>query len=287
MTITVLEPGSQTLIQDLGRPGYASMGVSRSGAFDRASLQRGNRILGNRPQAAGLEVLAGGLRLGADADQVICVTGAVGPLSVDGKPVHHEWPTILHSGQTLSLGMAVLGMRTYVTAQGGFDVTPVLGSHATDTLSGIGPPPLAAGDRLAVGYVEGKPVGGEPVWGEPESRLGTGDLELGVTVGPHTDRFAPVALDALLQSRWMVSTESNRIGVRLDGPLLERSRTEELPSAPCLRGSLQVAANGQPIAFGPDHPVTGGYPVIAVINDADTDLLGQARPGQGIRFRRN
>ena len=287
MTLAVIAPGSQALVQDLGRPGYASMGVSRSGAFDRQSLKRGNRILGNRPESAGIEVLAGGLRLRAGADHLICVTGAVGPLSIDGTPVHHEWTAIVHSGQTLSLGMAVLGMRSYVTVQGGFDVTPVLGSHATDTLSGIGPAPLAAGDRLAVGSAEGSEVGRAAVGGEPESRLGTTDLELGVTVGPHTDWFAPLALGALFQTRWMVSTESNRIGVRLDGPPLERSRTAELPSAPCLRGSIQVAADGQPIAFGPDHPVTGGYPVIAVINDADTDLLGQARPGQGIRFRRN
>jgi len=282
MTITVMGSGTQTLIQDLGRPGFAAVGVSRSGAFDRASLQRGNRNLGNRPEAVGLEMLAGGLQLRADADHLICVTGAVGPLAVDGNPVHHEWPAILHSGQILSLGNVVLGMRSYVTVHGGFNVTPVLGSRATDTLSGIGPAPLATADRLAVGSAEGEPVGGEP-----ESRLGTGDLELGVTVGPHTDWFTPSALGALFQSRWMVNTESNRIGIRLDGPLLERSRMDELPSAPCLRGSLQVAANGQPIAFGPDHPVTGGYPVIAVINDADTDLLGQARPGQGIRFHRS
>lgn len=286
MTFTVVAAGAQSLVQDTGRPGYAAMGVSRSGAYDRASLRRANRIAGNPADAAGLEVLMGGLRLRAGADHLVCLSGAVGPADLDGNPVHHEWPTLVRAGQTLTLGTPVIGMRTYVTVRGSIEVAPVLGSRSTDLLSHIGPAPLTDGDVLTVGSVGGEPIVGEPAGGQPEWRLGTGDVTLQLTSGPHTGWFIDTALDLLCQTRWAVSAESNRVGLRLDGPRIGRKRTDELPSAPCLRGSIQITADGQPIVFGPDHPVTGGYPVIAVVHDADADLLGQARPGQGVRFGR-
>lgn len=281
MSLHIIDAGIQTLIEDAGRPGYAAVGVSRSGAFDRASMRRTNRALGNAPEEAVLEILFGGLRLTADSDHLICIGGAVGPADIDGAPVHHEWPVPIIAGQTLSLGAPVIGMRTYVGVQGGIDTPSVLHSRSCDTMSGIGPPPLTKGSRLDVGVARGGVVASEP-----DFRLSSGDLTLAVTIGPHLDWFDPDALTSLLHSRWIVSPDSNRLGVRLDGPSLDRKRHGELPPVPCIRGSIQVASGGQPIAFGPDHPVTGGYPVIAVINDADTDLLGQVRPGQGVRFSR-
>ena len=114
----------------------------------------------------------------------------------------------------------------------------------------------------------------------------SGDLTLDVALGPRDDWFTEGAVRLLLESAWQVSPASDRVGVRLTGPTLERSRTDELPSEPCVRGSIQVSADGQPIVFGPDHPVTGGYPVIAVVLDRHTDHLGQAAPGQVVRFSR-
>jgi allophanate hydrolase subunit 2 len=116
--------------------------------------------------------------------------------------------------------------------------------------------------------------------------LRTGTVTVDVVLGPRDDWFTGAAVRKLLEEPWHVSPASNRIGVRLTGPALERATSLELPSEPCLRGSIQIAADGQPIVFGPDHPVTGGYPVIAVVIDAHTDFLAQARPGQRIRFRR-
>ncbi|CAN5231370.1 biotin-dependent carboxyltransferase family protein [soil metagenome] len=282
MTLTVTAVGPQALVEDvLGRRGFGSSGVSTSGAYDRASLLRAHRILGNEPSLAGIEVLMGGLSLRADDDHLVCVTGAAGALHVDGKPIHHEWPTLVSAGQTLRLGLAEIGMRTYVSVQGGIQAPAVLGSPATDTLSGLGASPLSVGDVLAVGNEFDGAVAGQP-----EVRLGNGDVTIEVIVGPRDDWFTAEALAMFWTTRWSVSSESDRVGMRLEGPALARSRSGELPSEPCMRGSIQVTAQGQPIIFGPDHPVTGGYPVIAVVTDNHADLLGQVRPGQGLRFAR-
>ena len=156
-----------------------------------------------------------------------------------------------------------------------------LGSCSTDTLAGLGPAPLRAGDRLETG-TPSHPPDLEDV--PPLGR--SGDLTLDVALGPRDGWFTPAAVRRLLESAWQVSPASDRVGVRLTGPALERSRTDELPSEPCIRGSIQVSTDGQPIVFGPDHPVTGGYPVIAVVLDRHTDRLAQVAPGQVVRFRR-
>ncbi len=283
MTFTVIATGPQALLQDLGRGDYAAMGVTASGAFDRAALRRGNRILGNLEDTAGLEVLIGGLQLRADDTHTVCVTGAVGPADVDGRPIPHEQPITVTRGQTFSLGTVVIGMRSYVAVSGGWDAAAVLGSKSTDTLAHLGPRPAAVGDCLPVGRTRRMGTGG----GEPDSRLGVGDLAMRIVLGPHTDWFDTGAISALLGESWTAGLQSNRVGIRLDGPVLSRVIARELPPTPCLRGAIQITANGQPIVFGPDHPVTGGYPVIATVIDADTDMLGQMRPGQAVHFLRH
>lgn len=286
MTLHVEATGPQTLFQDLGRTGYASMGVTASGAFDRAAVRRGNRILGNVPGAATIEVLLGGLRLRAASQHLVCMTGAVGPVDIDGRPVAHERPVAIGPGQLLSIGVPTVGARTFLSIRGGFGATSTLGSRATDTLSGLGPAPVEVGDHLHACPWPGPPTGPAPSTGEPDVRLTSGEVTLRVVLGPHDDWFEAAAIDTLLQQAWTVSGASDRVGVRMDGPPLPRARKGELPTTGCIRGAIQVAADGQPIIFGPDHPVTGGYPVIGVIIDPDTDLLGQARAGQLLRFVR-
>jgi biotin-dependent carboxylase-like uncharacterized protein len=281
VSVVVERPGPLTLLQDLGRPGRGDLGVSRSGAFDRTAMRQANRLLGNEPSAAVLEVLGGGLVLRAEMDVVIAVTGAVGPTTIDRSTVAYGRAVPLPAGRRLEVGPPAAGLRTYVGVAGGFVAPPELGSVSTDTLAGLGPAPLAAGDRLRPG-----PRGQQPDLDDLPPLVGTGELTLDVTLGPRDDWFTPAAVRRLLESPWQVSAASNRVGVRLTGPVLERSRTEELPSEPCIRGSIQVAADGLPIVFGPDHPVTGGYPVIAVVLDRHTDRLAQAAPGQTVRFRR-
>lgn len=157
----------------------------------------------------------------------------------------------------------------------------VHGSSSTDTLSGIGPPRVVAGAVLAVGVERGHGADSDV-----PALLPYGELTLRVMLGPRDDWFGHDAVGKFLETPRTVNAAANRVGVRLNGPAIGRIRPEELPSEPCVRGSIQIAADGQPIVLGPDHPVTGGYPVLAVVHDADTDALGQARPGQSIRFRR-
>lgn len=280
MTFTVTDAGLQCLVQDLGRPGLASMGVGRSGAFDRRALRQGNALLGNSDGSPGLEVLGGRVALLAGDNHLIALTGAAAAATIDGEPAAHGRVLSIHRGQHLRLGSPVTGIRTYVTVAGGLAVDNVLGSAATDTLSGLGPPALRNGDRLPVG-----PRRGHTDDIDIPTLLAAGDIAVRVMLGPRDDWFTNPG--TLFTTGWTVNVSSDRIGLRLDGPAVERNRTGELPSEPCIRGSIQITADGQPIVLGPDHPVTGGYPVIAVVHDVDTDALAQARPGQVIRFARH
>ncbi|KAA1397379.1 biotin-dependent carboxyltransferase family protein [Aeromicrobium ginsengisoli] len=281
MTLVIESPGLLTLVQDLGRPGLGHLGVSPSGAFDRSALRQVNLVLGNEPGAAALEVLRGELVLRAETPTWVAVTGAAGPVTVDGDPRAYGRAIPLQAGQRLALGAPAAGLRSYVGVAGGFAVPEELGSRSTDTLAGLGPAPLKDGDRLALGAATHPPdIEDVPTLGR------TGELTLDVMLGPRDDWFTTTAVRRLLESPWQVSPASDRVGVRLTGPALERARPDELPSEPCVRGSIQVSADGQPIVFGPDHPVTGGYPVLAVVLNRHTDRLAQAAPGQVVRFSR-
>jgi biotin-dependent carboxylase-like uncharacterized protein len=270
-------------VQDLGRGGAASVGVAVSGALDRGALRTANRLLGNDEGAAAIEVTMGGLRAIAEADVWVAVTGAWGPLRIGGHDVDpyeaHPWPR----GAELHVDWFAHGARAYVAVRGGIDVEPVLGSRATDLLAGLGPAALAAGDVIAVGPPPAAPIPVAPpnAWGAPHDD----ELELGLAPGPRADWFAPAALAALFDSVWTVSNQADRVGVRLDGPELTRVRTGELASEGMVPGALQVPPAGRPTILLADGPVTGGYPVIAVVADASLDLIAQARPGTRIRFR--
>lgn len=282
MSLVVVAPGMQTLAQDAGRPGYGSSGVSASGAFDRSALRQANALVGNAADATGLEVLGGGLRLRATREHVLAVTGAVGPVAVDGRAAEHGRSVVLMPGQELVLGTFTVGLRAYVGVAGGVELDPVLGSRSTDTLSGLGPDPLAEGTKVRVGF----PNGHDPDIVDVPALITTGSTTVDVVPGPRDDWFTPAAVASFFASPWTVSSTSNRIGIRLEGKALERSITDELPSEPCVFGSIQVTSAGSPVVLGPDHPVTGGYPVIAVVVERHLDRLAQVRPGETLRFRR-
>ncbi len=281
MSLLVVETGPLTLVQDRGRLGLGHQGVGDSGAFDRAAMRHAHALLGDRPDAAVLEVLAGGLRLRAEADHRLAVTGGVGPVHVDGEHVEHGRAFMARAGQHIAIGPLQLGLRSYVGVAGGVQVDPVLGSRSTDTLSGLGPPRLAAGDLIEVG-----PPGQPSEVQDVPALLTSGVTTVSAVPGPRDDWFTDDAVRAFFSSPWSVSARSDRVGVRLDGPALKRRATDELPSEPCVRGSVQVVSEGLPVVLGPDHPVTGGYPVIAVVVDAHVDRLAQVRPGDVLRFAR-
>jgi biotin-dependent carboxylase-like uncharacterized protein len=267
------------MVQDEGRRGLASIGVSPSGAADRRSYRLANRLVGNVFGATALEVTAGGLELRAERDVLVAVTGAPCP----GAP--HNASAWLRAGDELRLGTPDRGLRTYVAVRGGLDVAPVLGSCSTDVLSGLGPPQLRAGDVLRAGgaAAELPPVDVAPV---PAVGSAAGEtVTVRVLPGPRRDWFARDAWTLLTDARYHVASDSNRVGVRLDGPALERSVTGELPSEGIMRGAVQVPSSGQPLVFLADHPTTGGYPVLAYVVDDDVDLVAQLRPGDAVRFR--
>jgi biotin-dependent carboxylase-like uncharacterized protein len=269
--IEILQPGPFATVQDLGRDGYGALGVARSGAFDRAALRLANRLVGNPDAAAGVEITLGGLAVRLSGPATLAFTGAVCP----GAP---DWDVAVTvpAGTRIRLGPPQRGLRSYLAVRGGIAVAPVLGSRSTDTLSGLGPAPLRAGDRLPLGAADGAVSG----------TAGTGmrtDNVLPVAVGPRDDWFTGSARHLLLSAEWTVRPDSDRVGIRLAGPPLQRSRPGELPSEPTLPGAIQVPPDGRPIVFGPDAPVTGGYPVIAVV--LDLGPAAQLRPGDAVRFR--
>ena len=275
--LEVVAPGPLTTVQDDGRPGQAALGVGRSGACDRRSYALANRLVGNPPGAAVLEVTFGALEVRAHGDLLLATAGAR-----CAGPWPHAAPTRLRDGEVLRLGPPVTGVRTYVAVRGGILVEPVLGSRATDVLAALGPPVPAAGDRLPVGPADGPlPLVDVAPVGEPAD----GDVVLTVLPGPRRDWFDDAAWAQLLTTRWDVTSESNRVGLRLDGPALARTSGGELPSEGMVRGAVQVPPSGLPVLFLADAPVTGGYPVIAYVVDDDVDLAAQLRPGQGVRLR--
>lgn len=276
---------SQALVEDLGRPGYRHLGVPPSGAADRASLIGGNRLLGNQPGDAGIEVLIGGFAVRALAETTVAVTGAAAPVSVDAEPTPFGSPITLQAGQLLEIGSAADGLRCYLAVRGGVaesdSVPRVLGSLSSDPTSSLGPAPLRRGVVLARGCVIGD-LPREPH--RPPVVMPPANLVLRATWGPRADWLTERARDALHLSSWTVSAQTDRVGARLDGTPLTLSRTDQLPSEGIVRGCVQVPPDGGPIVFLADHPTTGGYPVVAVVDLESTDLLAQAPPGTPVRL---
>jgi biotin-dependent carboxylase-like uncharacterized protein len=235
-----------------------------------------NRLVGNDAGAAVLEVTFGGLRLRADDDVLVVTTGA----RCSGGA--HNAPMLMRHGDELQLAAPVSGLRTYLAVRGGIRVDPVLGSCSTDLLSGLGPAAVSAGDVLEVGDPT-SPAPGIDV--APVTDPTAGELTVSVTAGPRRDWFTDRAWAALLSSPYTVTDQSNRVGLRLTGAALEHRRSDELPSEGLLRGALQVPPSAEPVLFLADHPVTGGYPVLAYVNDPEVDRCAQLRPGQRVSFR--
>ncbi len=281
-TLEIMRTGPLALFEDLGRVGKAAMGVGRSGAADRKSHSLANRLVANPDHLATIEVTLGGMSFRVSGgDAVVAVTGADTDPSVNGIPFGTNSITQVQDGDVVSLGAPLSGLRSYVAVRGGVSVAPVMGSRSFDILSGIGPKPLQAGDRLPVGP---RSPSFPEIEQAPVATMSDDIVELKVVPGPRDDWF--VDPDELTHGSWIVSDRSDRVGTRLSGKPLElRDPARQLPSEGVIRGAIQVPPGGQPVILGPDHPVTGGYPVIGVITDQDVDLAAQVRPGQTVRFR--
>ena len=289
--LEVRATGLQALFQDRGRLGQARQGVSVSGAMDQRALQAANRLVGNASDMACVEIAYGGFEFVCRGDAVVAVTGADGPLTLtraDGA----QWPLpryqaiALADGDTVAWGEPHAGIRSYLAVRGGFAIAPVLGSCATDTLARIGPPAVAAGDVLPVRAVAAGAVVGAPETPPDDLPTVQQEVVLDIVIGPRTDWFTADAIARLCGQSWRVTPQSNRVGIRLAGEEpLERSHVSELPSEGTARGSLQVPPSGQPVLFLADHPLTGGYPVIASVATHHLDRAGQIPVNARVRFQ--
>lgn len=301
--LRVIRPGPLALLQDSGRPGLAGIGVTRSGAADRGAFQAGAALVGNDAAGslAAVEILLGGLVFDVLEGPVwLAVTGAPCPVRLGAVTLPHGRAVQVGAGQRISIGMAPRGLRCYLSVAGGLAVEAEFGSRSRDTLAGLGPEPLRAGMVLPVaplgpgplpaesaeaGPPGASPPGASPPGAVPAAPEGTQPVVLEVLAGPRTDWLAD---PASLAGDWEVSPSSDRVGVRLIGEPLAWAPARqgtELPSEPVVRGAIQVPPNGLPVIFGPDHPTTGGYPVVAVLTEAASDRLAQVRPGEAVTLR--
>lgn len=291
-TITVTAAPMPALVQDLGRFGQAGQGVSSSGALDQGAFRAANRIVGNPLEAACLEITLGGFAFEVSGPTVMALTGAPCPISVrnkEGRSIVAEGyqPISLEAGDTVSLGFAARGARSYLAFRGGLDVAPVLGSASTDTLAVVGPEPVGVGAVLAIGKGEQRlsPVSltESPAFICPAP----GEIvTLDVVMGPRSDWFTERGIETLSSQVYEVTPQSNRVGIRLSGPeALERKDKAELPSEGTATGAIQVPHSGQPVLFLADHPLTGGYPVIGTVAEYHLDLAGQIPVSAKIQFR--
>ena len=282
--IRILDAGPQTTVQDLGRTGQMRYGIPPSGPVDRFAFVLANRLVGNPDAAAALECTLIGPRFEVTAAGAIAVTGADMPVTVNGQDAA-GWTTIrLKPGAVVKLGPARTGVRSYIGLAGGLDVPLVLGSRSTylrGRVGGVEGRALRKGDELEVfpsGPARPRRVAQRAIpnyAGEPTIRA---------VLGPQADRFTAEGLSALFGGRYEVLPQSDRMGARLSGPRIEHARGHDIISDGIAFGSVQVPGDGQPIVLLVDRQSTGGYTKVATICSCDIWRVGQARPGQLLRF---
>ncbi|TCQ08642.1 KipI family sensor histidine kinase inhibitor [Rhizobium sp. PP-F2F-G36] len=292
VSFTVLAAPMPALFQDAGRFGQTGQGVSSAGALDQGAFHAANRVVGNPPGATCLEITLGGFSVAVSGRTVIGVTGAPCPVEIrdaEGRVHLGETyrPISLEPGDIVTLGQAPKGMRSYLAVRRGFDVAPVLGSTSTDTLAVVGPDPVTKGAVLKVNAdtsnLMSVSLEETPAFAHP----GSDDVvTLDVVMGPRSDWFTQAGIDTLSSQLFRMTPQSNRVGIRLSGDIaLERRDKAELPSEGTATGAIQVPHSGQPVLFLADHPLTGGYPVIATVAEYHLDLAGQIPVNAHIRFR--
>ena len=279
--LRVLAPGPLTTLQDGGRDGWLRVGVAPSGALDMRALAVANLLVGNRPNDGALEMTFSGGSFAVEGEPIrIAIAGADMPLTIDGIAAAPNRSHTLAPGALLRIGVAKSSARAYLAVSGGFAVAPVFGSVAVHLRSGIGGPALRQSDVL--------PVIARAAPAAPELGIAAtappAPSHIRVVLGPQQDYFTADAIAALLGAPYAVATRSDRMGLRLEGPRLAHKKGFNIVSDGIAPGSIQVPGGGQPIILLADRQTTGGYPKIATVISADLPRLGQARPGDQMRF---
>jgi antagonist of KipI len=286
--LKVIEPGLLTTIQDRGRFGSARLGIGHAGAADVPAWRLANALVDNAENTAALEMTLNGPVLETDAAMVVALTGA--PLTdarIDDTPLPSWRPVAVPAGSRLMLGPISEGCRSYLAIAGGIDLSPWRGSRATDVNAALGPRPhpLAAGDTLKVGGTTSH-LPAHVSWSlDPRPWFDTRSPRIiRMLAGSHTSRLDAASQKALGEDAWTVGSDSNRVGIRLDGPALALSAPLEMLSEGVTVGTVQLPPDGRAIIMGPEHPVTGGYPRIGQVIAVDLPRLAQCRPGDEIAF---
>lgn len=304
MSITVLEPGLLTTIQDLGRTGYQQFGVVVGGALDTFALRVANTLVDNPEDAAGLEITLRGPALRFEQSQLIAISGADLTPQIDGYSLKAWRPVAVRQGSVLHFGEPRRGCRAYLAIAGGIDVPLVMGSRSTYLRAQIGGfegRALRAGDLLKTSP-SSEPAARRtqrwldaahpaplfcPSWSVAELSQTPNDSVVVVRAlrGAQFDWFDTASQQAFFAEEFTVTTQSDRMGYRLAGPHLALTTDREMLSEAVTAGTIQVPPAGQPIVLMADRQTTGGYPKIADVATVDLSALAQARPGDKIRFQ--
>jgi len=277
------EAGPLTTVQDLGRPGHLRVGIPASGPVDEEAFVLANRLVGNGDGAAALECTLMGPRIEFTDARTVAVTGADMALTLNGSPVPRWEGLHVKGGDILKLGAARTGVRAYVAIGGGIETPAALGSRATYLRGRLGGRALAKGDRLPLGPATTEPVG--RVRSERVPDYST-EPEVQVVLGPQDDRFTARGIATFLEGPYEMTPQSDRMGARLRGPVIEHARGHDIISDGVPLGGIQVVGDGQPIVLLVDRQSTGGYTKIATVCSFDIGRVGQLKPGQRLRFRR-
>jgi len=305
MSLRILRPGLLTTVQDRGRFGLQHLGVVPCGPMDPVALEFANGLVGNRAEEALLEITVLGPEIAFESDALVALCGAEMEARVGARALPANRPVLIEKGSVLNTRRATLGSRAYLAVAGGIDLPQVLGSRSTylpAKFGGLQGRALRAGDSLPLaekvsalslkryGNLNGKKVmnGLRTVgWSAPALTLPAREpIVIHAMEGRHHAHFDAAARRAFFDATWRVTPDSNRMGFRLAGPVLAREEAVEILSEPTCLGTVQVPANGLPIALMADHQTTGGYPKIAEIAAADVPRLAQLAPGGRVQFAR-
>ena len=301
--MNILFSGPLSTVQDMGRTGHAAQGYPECGACDKYALALGNLLCGNPESAAAVEMTLTGATVQFDQDTVVALTGAACTPTLDGQRIPLYAPVRVPAGATLETGMFTAGLRAYLCVRGGVGTAPVLGSRSTDMkcrIGGLEGRALRKGDVLPAGKapagydftraaLAARALAEKPWLLRPRTAhafLGDQVIPLLRAVpGPQDDAFTPEGLRTFFTGLYAVTTDSNRMGVKLSGPAAETKRGSDILSDGIVEGSVQISANGQPILILADHQTTGGYAKIATVIGPDLSAAAQLRPGETAAFR--
>jgi biotin-dependent carboxylase-like uncharacterized protein len=282
--LLVHDAGPLTTVQDPGRPGYLRVGIPASGPMDPDAFVLANRLVGNPDGAAALECTLIGPRVEFADDRLVAITGADMPAALNGSTVSRWQSVPVGAGDVLRLGPARAGVRAYLAVSGGIDTPPALGSRATyvrGRLGGLAGRPLAKGDRLPLGAATPARPGRIRAGHVPDY---SAEPRIRVVLGPQDDRFTARGIAAFLEGPYEMTPQSDRMGARLRGPVIEHTRGHDIISDGVPLGGIQVVGDGQPIVLLADRQSTGGYTKIATVCSFDIGRLGQVKPGQRLTF---